>query len=475
MEAKEFYDFYINSNENELDIYDKAMIFFSKELPYDLDEEYDFFEIVLEIQDSLQNAKMFQKTFDFIELIKKNQEELFEEAFPLWINFIISYHYFYDNINEIEIAFKAILKNIVHNYDDFLSVFRKLLFCQKIEIIDKGVDTIYEEIINTDEIYEGSEYDLAILKLFNSLEHYYLKSLEGVVFEKKQVIRELEMYNFIDLEETISFFEKGLLDNDLQVQDIEEKIVKNKSEAMHILQAQFIKSMLEKEFRFALSARIWELMMVYWESNNKKSKNYFTVDNKKFDKHLLNLAGRFLLNNESEMFGLLWGSIYVYDFLYENELINFQDYNHFAAIYRELKAVLIVNKPTSLWEFKFVHEWQKPKGISESEFVNEAKIFEKSVMFNKFSFDEFKHEIVEELEDIGVLSNYIFSENEKEIKKFNAENYELDSFFNYSDDDFFIPPTNLKPIVKSIGEKIGRNDTCYCGSGKKYKKCCINK
>lgn len=27
-----------------------------------------------------------------------------------------------------------------------------------------------------------------------------------------------------------------------------------------------------------------------------------------------------------------------------------------------------------------------------------------------------------------------------------------------------------KPIVK--GKKIGRNDPCPCGSGKKYKKCC---
>jgi len=27
-----------------------------------------------------------------------------------------------------------------------------------------------------------------------------------------------------------------------------------------------------------------------------------------------------------------------------------------------------------------------------------------------------------------------------------------------------------KPVVK--GEKIGRNDPCPCGSGKKYKKCC---
>ncbi len=30
-----------------------------------------------------------------------------------------------------------------------------------------------------------------------------------------------------------------------------------------------------------------------------------------------------------------------------------------------------------------------------------------------------------------------------------------------------------EPIV--VKKKIGRNDPCHCGSGKKYKKCCINK
>ena len=31
-----------------------------------------------------------------------------------------------------------------------------------------------------------------------------------------------------------------------------------------------------------------------------------------------------------------------------------------------------------------------------------------------------------------------------------------------------------KPVVKNI-PKLGRNDLCVCGSGKKYKKCCMEK
>ena len=30
---------------------------------------------------------------------------------------------------------------------------------------------------------------------------------------------------------------------------------------------------------------------------------------------------------------------------------------------------------------------------------------------------------------------------------------------------------NPQTVVKADDEKIGRNDPCWCGSGKKYKKC----
>ena len=33
-------------------------------------------------------------------------------------------------------------------------------------------------------------------------------------------------------------------------------------------------------------------------------------------------------------------------------------------------------------------------------------------------------------------------------------------------------PVKKKPVKKAAGDKVGRNDPCPCGSGKKYKKCC---
>ena len=39
----------------------------------------------------------------------------------------------------------------------------------------------------------------------------------------------------------------------------------------------------------------------------------------------------------------------------------------------------------------------------------------------------------------------------------------------------FLPPKTVRKNDVSKIEKIGRNDPCPCGSGKKYKKCCYGK
>jgi hypothetical protein len=50
----------------------------------------------------------------------------------------------------------------------------------------------------------------------------------------------------------------------------------------------------------------------------------------------------------------------------------------------------------------------------------------------------------------------------------------LQKLFNDLDDDFYDGEIDLLPFVKDE-PKVGRNDPCPCGSGKKYKKCCLNK
>lgn len=55
-----------------------------------------------------------------------------------------------------------------------------------------------------------------------------------------------------------------------------------------------------------------------------------------------------------------------------------------------------------------------------------------------------------------------------------AQHREIAQFQKHKDKWFYTEGTivGAQPIER-IGPKVGRNDPCHCGSGKKYKKCCL--
>lgn len=68
-----------------------------------------------------------------------------------------------------------------------------------------------------------------------------------------------------------------------------------------------------------------------------------------------------------------------------------------------------------------------------------------------------------------VMNIYHELQNKTKIKRLKNKHDDLE-------DDFEMPQNHHadKPFIRE-GKKIGRNELCPCGSGKKYKKCCINK
>jgi SEC-C motif-containing protein len=53
-----------------------------------------------------------------------------------------------------------------------------------------------------------------------------------------------------------------------------------------------------------------------------------------------------------------------------------------------------------------------------------------------------------------------------------TEHHELSTFRKEGDTWYFLSGKNLPKRPLNAGPKIGRNDPCSCGSGKKFKKCC---
>ena len=77
--------------------------------------------------------------------------------------------------------------------------------------------------------------------------------------------------------------------------------------------------------------------------------------------------------------------------------------------------------------------------------------------------------------DTNIEIEIDFEKLYKKMVEYKAEHlYSLPQWDNIFTEDerkkFFIEQRDSRTIVK--GDKVGRNDPCPCGSGKKYKKCC---
>ena len=265
------------------------------------------------------------------------------------------------------------------------------------------------------------------------------------------------------------------------------------------LQTYFHKYMYERHVPFTVSYRIWLGMGEFWDENNQRKKikpqTYFSAGLGKFENYILSLSGNFLVDNTAEMFAVAWGSVYVYDFLKEVGLIDAKVYKKFYKISRVIKGKIIGESLSHLWKYTFIHDWIKPDSVPENEFAEEAKIFRKSYFLPNGSFSTIQDEITDELRNIGELSGYIVKGGKEWDKKLNdmgkllSEN-DIIRFFGNDLEDFVPddedtfqdaidePEKPVKPRITYYDQpyiaekKVGRNDPCPCGSGKKYKKCC---
>jgi hypothetical protein len=87
-------------------------------------------------------------------------------------------------------------------------------------------------------------------------------------------------------------------------------------------------------------------------------------------------------------------------------------------------------------------------------------------------FQEVKTDIENPWYQVKEIKN-IYDRYDHLIEKWYKQNAKLDGKIHKPDILNDVPVDTIKPV--STGPKIGRNDPCICGSGKKYKKCCIEK
>jgi uncharacterized protein YchJ len=452
MTTKEFWSIYTNKKDI-LHKYDIIYDFFSNELPTEFVEEYNVNEVILEMRGHHETAKEFEKVLKFSDLIQKKHPDLYQGIFQYFDDFLVDFHCFHKNGAEAAKAFENFVKNPVADYDKFLTALNKLIFYQHVKLVDEAITRTYDIVEDSPKVIPGSEFELAMPKLNINLEHFYNQADSAANFNRSEFFESLKPYKFNFDDYPI---ENGLFTNPSEHGITTDMFIRDRQNTLIFIERIFIKEMKNSGFSFVLSSVFWRRMLYFWEkqadSKQLPPNVFFKIPRRDFDNYLNYLAGDYFIDNRAETFALLWGSVYIYDFLKSINLIEQSLYDSFKETSKILKGRYIAISLSSLWNYNFVHQWTKPDSVSELECNEEEKIFLKSYTMKHLDFSKLKGEIAGELSTIGELSEYIIRGSKN--------------------DYLFSENNKSKTTYNPFEKKVGRNEPCPCGSGKKYKQCC---
>ncbi|MCC5916513.1 MAG: SEC-C domain-containing protein [Cryomorphaceae bacterium] len=202
---------------------------------------------------------------------------------------------------------------------------------------------------------------------------------------------------------------------------------------------------------FVLSEWLWNnIAATNIFGKQKGIENWFYIDAKTLDDYISSKLDKFFTSNQLEIFGKVWGLDFVFEFLHQQQLLSAEYYEKMKENITYCKLKMIRFVCGDLWQMTFIFNWPRT-----SNYIDDPS--EESVFNSTFGADFQKStEIINQyLSDFEIPSRI-----KKELKVSNSKP--------------IIPPSiwpETQPVKK--GQKIGRNDLCPCGSGKKYKKCCL--
>ncbi|MFP4548983.1 MAG: SEC-C metal-binding domain-containing protein [Fidelibacterota bacterium] len=454
MNHKQFWKQYLK--QNPINIYDNAIQFFSQEIiTDDIMQKYDYVDVMIEFQSALEDAKEYEKLIKFVDIIQNYQPVIYQESFGYLNIPLLTYYLFKEEPEKAKASFQPFIQNPVEAYDLYLNLLKTFLFFQQEDIINEAITKNLNEIRDSKKLVFGSNEDLVGFLFYRELEKYYANSQ----FNRDELIK---LMNHLEYEvsekmlKRLEFFYKGSYDK--------EKI-KNIGNSQNIndrllLKCFFLEYMKNKGFSFPYTGFLWDSLMDYFYLNNQtktvQNKTFFNITYQSFNSYLRNNVDIWL-RTTNQCFNLIWGAVYFYDFLNSYEIIGDQEYQIAISVINKVKEKYKSNNEPDLWEYTFIHSWEKPDSISEQEFLEEEKTFR----------DTFS--IVEQ----NTPGNYLPDNLDEDWEENLDDN--LDDDFDNGKIEI---PGEKHNFIHNEGRPIkvekapGRNDPCPCGSGKKYIKCC---
>jgi hypothetical protein len=426
------------------------------------DLEIAWIDLFLDAEEHMLEEGRVSEILDFINLYRTTFPGDFETEYEFVETQLFPHLIFLNDIENIRKHLEIVKSNPVHGCSNIGSnILFQLIFNGYFDIALEYSKAVWKPLSEARDISGLPEREFCITIYLDELEKCYQKIKNGETVDLVSFKNEMEEYGF---DEEIEVFQ--VVFNNLSL-PLDKKLIKSKidnrsKDLLLSLNIQFIKYMREEfNIPFMLSDRLWNILQKYQLFGHEESpEGFFYIPYPVLLEHTDERYDGIFQLNDIEVFGKVFGLKYAYRFLRNNDLINDHYYRMMEENISMLENEYMGNAHETLWSKRFVFNWPEL-------YVNDP--YQMKIFSDTYRY--FTDTVVKEN-----LNNYLkfslFSEriqDEIDLHKANRqENESEDSHYNYDYSPPVIPYLNTMP-------KTGRNDPCTCGSGKKYKKCCLDK
>lgn len=445
----EIYEFYRNIKDDK-----EAIDFLLNLLANHPQLELAWIDMLADSMYAVLNQGEINDVVAFVELYRQKFPDDYRHEYGFVEKELISHYLYRNDIENVKKRLEIIKQTPVAGFDDVTKkALFQLIYHGHYQLVYEYSLAVWKPLFETEELTGSPHFYFSSTIYLHELEGIYMLIKNGGVPDIKSFKERMDGF---DLDEEYSMY-KTVFDNlahPLDADTIARKLRDKDREAVLMLNIQFLKYMKENyDIPFMLSDRMWNMLSVMDLFGSEDAPDgFFYVPYIELKEHFLNHTDTFFIGDDVEMFGKVWGLDYAYAFLHKSGFISEHYFSLMEENIQALKNFYIKQIYTSLWQMNFVFSWPML-------YVPDP--------YEQQLFNETYHETDENIRK--KLDNYIAMtpENKRitqELRKASKQQDETPDYLN-----------SLYESYQREEPKIGRNDPCLCGSGKKYKKCCMDK
>jgi hypothetical protein len=364
-------------------------------IPIQYAEENDFGMILVEMWDMLVSHNLGNEAFALIATLQQQQPKLYQQEFQYFADFLIRYHLFQHQMDAVRDTLAPFKTNPIQGIDELFRVLDDLRFFDARELAVDLCKTVFQPVRTSNKIIAGAEIGLGTVVITDLFGQAYRKLKQGEVVDWEALGAEAAEYGFENTAQMRAEVEHNLTIPIQADPTFSQQFSRDRGSCLRQLMLGFCRHMnSQQQMSFVCSQAIWETILEFLEARELPKKqlaqpvSYFGINQTALDRFVVQKIGGLLSLQQSKGFAILWGIPYFYEFLHEHQIIEESILQKAIAATNALKTQLIQGFQQRLWQYNFVHRWQRPHCISEAEFVAEAEQFAASLQQSEPLSDE---------------------------------------------------------------------------------------